>query len=256
MTEVESARGIEGRVVVVTGAARGLGREITLALASRGAKVVAADIEKPAETGAQLKQMGALYLALETDVGEEDRVAEMTAKTVAEFGRVDVLVNNAGISQLDYIATQDSDLEEWERVIRVNLTGAYLTAKHAGRHMIDQGGGNIINVASTAGLSGVPRAPAYCASKAGLIMLTKSLALEWAEYNVRVNAIAPHYLETELTTGLRSSTKVYNGLARQIPLKRFAKASEMIGAVLLLAGDDSSFMTGSVIVVDGGYLAK
>jgi 2-deoxy-D-gluconate 3-dehydrogenase len=122
--------------------------------------------------------------------------------------------------------------------------------------MIKTGGGNIVNIASTAGFVGVQRAPAYCASKAGVILLTKSLALEWAQHNIRVNAIAPHYLETELTKGLRDSHKVHEALLRQIPLKRFGKTRELIGAVLFLSSDTSSYVTGAVIPVDGGYLAQ
>jgi NAD(P)-dependent dehydrogenase (short-subunit alcohol dehydrogenase family) len=122
--------------------------------------------------------------------------------------------------------------------------------------MINNRGGSIVNIATTAGITGVPRAPAYCASKAGVILLTKSLALEWARYNIRVNAIAPHYLETPLTEGLRSSEKVYNGLCKQIPMKRFGKTSELIGTVLLLSSNASSYITGAVIPIDGGYLSQ
>jgi 2-deoxy-D-gluconate 3-dehydrogenase len=122
--------------------------------------------------------------------------------------------------------------------------------------MIKGGGGSIVNISTTAGITGVPRAPAYCASKAGVILLTKSLALEWARYNIRVNAIAPHYLETALSEGLRASEKAYSGLVKQIPLRRFGKTSEIVGAVLFLASGASSYMTGSVVVADGGYLAQ
>ena len=113
-----------------------------------------------------------------------------------------------------------------------------------------------MNIASTAGFVGIQRAPAYCASKAGVILLTKSLALEWAQHNIRVNAIAPHYLETELTKGLRDSEKVYSALTKQIPLKRFGKTRELLGAILFLASDTSSYVTGAVLPVDGGYLAQ
>jgi len=123
------------------------------------------------------------------------------------------------------------------------------------KHMIEQGGGNIINIASTAGINGVPRATAYCASKAGVILLTKSLALEWVKYKIRVNAIAPHYIETALTRGLRASEKIYDGLVRQIPMRRFAQPQELIGIVLLLSSSASSYITGAVIIVDGGFLA-
>ncbi len=241
---------------MISGAARGLGQAISLALAGQGAAVVLADLDEPQQTAGRLAEMKAEHLALVADVSIEDQVAALSQKALDRFGRVDILVNNAGVSQLDYIPTQDTDLAQWNQVLGVNLTGTFLMCKHIGPAMIASGGGSIINIASTAGLSGVPRAPAYCASKAGVIMLSKSLALEWADHHIRVNAIAPHYIETELTESLRASPKVFQGLARQVPLKRFAKTSEIIGAVLLLAGDDSSFMTGSVIVVDGGYLAK
>ena len=122
--------------------------------------------------------------------------------------------------------------------------------------MIGSGGGSIINISTTAGITGVIRAPAYCASKAGIILLTKSLALEWVRYNIRVNAIAPHYLETELTKGLRASEKVYDGLIRQIPMRRFAKPAEVVGTILLLCSPASSYITGTVIEVDGGFLAQ
>jgi NAD(P)-dependent dehydrogenase (short-subunit alcohol dehydrogenase family) len=118
------------------------------------------------------------------------------------------------------------------------------------------GGGSIVNIASTAGITGVPRAPAYCVSKSGVILLTKSLALEWARHDIRINAIAPHYLETDLTRGLRGSDRIHEALVRQIPLRRFGKPSEVIGAVLYLSSNASSFTTGAVIPVDGGYLAQ
>jgi NAD(P)-dependent dehydrogenase (short-subunit alcohol dehydrogenase family) len=122
--------------------------------------------------------------------------------------------------------------------------------------MIRDGGGSIVNIASTAGITGVPRAPAYCVSKSGVILLAKSLALEWARYHVRVNAIAPHYLETDLTKGLRASDQVHEALVKQIPLRRFGKTSEVVGAVVYLSSEASSFTTGAVIPVDGGYLAQ
>jgi len=169
---------------------------------------------------------------------------------------VDILVNNAGISQLSYTATEDLPIEEWDKIIAINLRGTFLCCKHVGKQMIGSGGGSIINISTTAGITGVPRAPAYSASKAGIILLTKSLALEWVRYNIRVNAIAPHYLETELTKGLRASDKVYEGLVKQIPMRRFAKPAEVVGTVLLLSSPASSYITGTVIVVDGGFLAQ
>jgi len=193
---------------------------------------------------------------MQSDVSDEASVRNMIDKAISAFGRVDILVNNAGITQTDFMPTEDTPVEAWDRVIQVNLRGTFLCSKHVGKSMIRSGGGSIINIASTAGVTGVPRAAAYCASKAGVILLTKSLALEWAKHNIRVNAIAPHYLETELTRELRTSEKVYEGLVRQIPMRRFGRTDEITGTVLLLASPASSYVTGSLFVIDGGYLAQ
>jgi len=193
---------------------------------------------------------------MQSDVSDEASVRNMIDKAISAFGRVDILVNNAGITQTDFMPTEDTPVEAWDRVIQVNLRGTFLCSKHVGKSMIRNGGGSIINIASTAGVTGVPRAAAYCASKAGVILLTKSLALEWAKHNIRVNAIAPHYLETELTRELRTSEKVYEGLVRQIPMRRFGRTDEITGTVLLLASPASSYVTGSLFVIDGGYLAQ
>jgi NAD(P)-dependent dehydrogenase (short-subunit alcohol dehydrogenase family) len=175
----------------------------------------------------------------------------------AEYRQVDVLVNNAGVSQLSYTATEELPVDEWDRIVEINLRGTFLCCKHIGKSMISYGGGgSIVNIASTAGITGVPRAPAYCVSKSGIILLTKSLALEWARHNIRVNSIAPHYLETDLTKGLRDSEKIHEAIVKQIPLRRFGKASEVVGAVLYLSSNASSYTTGTVIPVDGGYLAQ
>ena len=247
---------LEGKTALVTGAARGLGREIALALAESGADLVLSDIQDPKETAAAIQKTGARSLAVPADVAAEDQVKAMAAQATAEYGRVDILVNNAGVSQLSYTATEDLSKDEWDQIININLTGTFLCCKHVGKAMIEAGGGSIVNIATTAGITGVHRAPAYSASKAGVILLTKSLALEWAKYHIRVNAVAPHYLETPLTDRLRASEKVYAGIIKQIPLKRFGRPSEITGAVIYLASQASSYTTGSVLVVDGGYLAQ
>ncbi len=247
---------LEGNTALVTGAAQGLGREIALALAENGASLVLSDIRAPEATAAAVEKTGARCLPVEADITDEGQVKAMAAESISAYGRIDILINNAGASQLSYTATEDLSQNEWDLIIGTNLTGTFLACKHIGKAMIRNGGGSIINIASTAGVTGVPRAPAYCASKAGVILLTKSLALEWARYQIRVNAIAPHYLETPLTDELRASEKVYAGLLKQIPMGRFGQPSEMIGAVLLLAAQAGSYMTGTVIVADGGYLAQ
>jgi len=254
--EASKLFGLKGKTAVVTGAARGLGREIALALAQNGAALVLSDIEYPEDTAGAVQETGARWIAAKTDITAEDQVKRLAEKAESQYGMVDILINNAGVSQLSYTATQDLSKTEWDNIIGVNLTGTFLCCKHFGKGMIAGGGGSIINIATTAGITGVPRAPAYSASKAGVILLTKSLALEWARYHIRVNAVAPHYLETPLTEELRASEKVYAGLLKQIPMKRFAKPAEMIGAVLLLASQASSYTTGTVIVADGGYLAQ
>ena len=247
---------LEGKIALVTGSAQGLGREIAVGLARSGCSLVLADVTDTAETGKQVAGAGSRFISVKADVSDEAEVAQMVEKAVSEFKRVDILVNNAGISQLSFTATEDLPVEEWEKIIAVNLKGTFLCCKHVGKRMIQSGGGSIINISSTAGITGVVRAPAYCASKAGTILLTKSLSVEWARYQIRVNAVAPHYLETELTKGLRASEKVYDGLTRQIPLRRFAKPAEIVGTILLLASPASSYTTGSITVVDGGYLAQ
>jgi len=247
---------LKGKTALVTGAARGLGREIALALAENGAALVLSDIQYPEDTAAAVEGTGARWMAVQADISDEDQVKTLAERVASEYGQVDILVNNAGVSQLSYSASEDLSKTEWETIIRINLTGTFLACKHVGREMIAAGGGSIINIASTAGITGVPRAPAYSVSKAGVILLTKSLALEWARYHIRVNAVAPHYLETHLTEGLRASEKVYAGLVKQIPMRRFGKPSEMIGAVLYLASQASTYTTGTTIVADGGYLSQ
>jgi len=248
--------GLTGKIALVTGGAGGLGRAIALSLAAEGADLVVADLADPDRTAGEVRALGRRCLAVRADIADQDQVRSLFQRIGAEFKGLDILVNNAGISQLTYQPTVDMPVEEWDRLIRVNLRGPFLCCRRAGRMMIQGGGGSIVSISSTAGLTGVPRAPAYCASKAGLNLLTKSLALEWAADNIRVNAVAPHYLETEMSRALRDSEKVYQGLIRQIPLGRFGKTSEAVAAVLFLVSEAAAFITGEVLAVDGGYLAR
>ncbi len=247
---------LEGKTALITGSAQGLGREIALGLAQSGCSLVLADIVDPEVTASQIGEIGSRSISVKADISDEAEVENLVGRAISEYKKVDILVNNAGISQLSFTATEDLPVEEWDKIMAVNLRGTFLCCKHVGKRMIQSGGGSIINISSTAGATGVVRAPAYCASKAGAILLTKSLALEWARHHIRVNAIAPHYLETELTKGLRASDKVYQGLVKQIPMRRFAKPSEVVGAVLLLSSAASSYMTGTVVRIDGGFLAQ
>ncbi|MFH1112334.1 MAG: 3-oxoacyl-ACP reductase family protein [Pseudomonadota bacterium] len=247
---------LNGGKAIVTGSSKGLGREIAVCLAEQGVSLILADVVSSQETAALVEATGSRCIPIQVDVSDETAVRDMVKTAVSEFGNIDILINNAGITQSGAARTADAPVEEWDRVIRVNLRGTFLCSRYVGKEMITAGGGTIINIASTAGFTGVARAPAYSASKAGVIALTKSLALEWAKYNIRVNAVAPHYLDTEMTQGLKSHDKVYERIVGQIPLKRFAEPQEILGAVLLLASHASSYMTGSVVVVDGGFLAQ
>ena len=222
---------LNGKIALVTGSAKGLGKEIAIGLSHYGASLALADMEYPEKTAEEVGGTGSRCISIKADISNERDVKHLREKITSEFGRIDILINNAGETQLSYTPTEELP-------------------------MIETGGGNIVNIASTAGITGVPRAPAYCASKAGVILLTKSLALEWAQHKIRVNAVAPHYLETELTQGLRDSERVYEALTKQIPFKRFGKTSELVGAILWLASDAASYVTGAVIPVDGGYLAQ
>jgi NAD(P)-dependent dehydrogenase (short-subunit alcohol dehydrogenase family) len=246
----------EGKTALVTGSAQGLGQVIALGLAQFGASLILADVTYPDKTARQVEAMGANCMAVQTDISDELQVENLAANALSAYGKVDILINNAGVSQLSHTPTERLPVQEWDRIMNINLRGTFLCCQKIGKQMIDGGGGNIINIATTAGITGVPRAPAYCASKAGVILLTKSLALEWARYHIRVNAIAPHYLETELTDKLRQSASVFDALIKQIPLRRFGKTSEMVGAVLFLSSAASSYVTGTVLIVDGGYLAQ
>lgn len=247
---------LDGKIALVTGSARGLGKEIALSFAQNGCSLVLVDRIYPTETAKEIEKLGSPHISVQANVSDEAEIRNVVKEAISQFKKVDILVNNAGISQLSYTPTEDTPVEEWDEIMRVNLRGTFLCCKYVGKQMIADGGGSIINISTTAGINGVPRAPAYCASKAGIILLTKSLALEWAKHDIRVNAIAPHYLETGLTEGLRASPKVYSGLIKQIPMNRFGKPEEIIGTVLFLSSPASSYMTGAVIVVDGGFTAQ
>lgn len=246
---------LKGRAALVTGAASGLGFALSLALASAGARVALLDLSKPVATAPELAGFGPAPLILEGSVTDEEFVRQAAGEVEKAFGRLDILVNCAGVVQQGNVATEELSLSEWERVMGVNLTGTFLCCKHFGGLMIKGGGGSIINVSSTAGTRGIPRQGAYAASKAGVNLFTKSLAVEWAKHGVRVNAVAPHYLETPLTQAVREHDGISAALTAQIPLKRFGRPDEVSGAVLLLASDAGSYITGSLVEVNGGFLA-
>lgn len=238
------------KVAVVTGASRGIGKSIALALAAKGATVVAMDMDADATEAvvAELKASGAKALAVVGNVTSSVDVDRMISAAVEEFGRVDILVNNAGITR-DGLLMRMKD-EEWDAVLNVNLKGAFLCTRSAFKVMSKQRYGRIINIASVVGQMGNAGQANYCASKAGLIGLTKSNAREMAKRNVTVNAVAPGFIATAMTDALPE--KVREELAAQIPLERLGSADDIANAVVFLASEASGYITGHVLSVNGG----
>jgi NAD(P)-dependent dehydrogenase (short-subunit alcohol dehydrogenase family) len=249
---------LDGRTCLVTGAGRGLGRAMALGLAQAGGRLMLVDVnpEDLASVEAELQTAGSPAATAVVDVGDEGQVQACIAETLRRFGGLQVLVNNAGVTSRSPF--EDLLLEDWERVLRVNLTGTYLCCKHAARPMIAQGGGSIINIASMSGLVGNRGGDNshYCATKGGVIALTRSLAVEWARHGIRVNAVAPGYCVTPMTDRLKQRDPAfYQELIDRVPLGRFGTGQDLAGAVVYLASDAAVYVSGSVLVVDGGYTA-
>jgi len=243
---------LHGAVAVVTGAGRGLGREIALALSAAGAHVVLASRTQAQldEVVAEIAARGAQALAVATDVTDESAVDELIRAGVDRFGRLDIVVNNSGIVDTSPLLEQSA--AAWDRVISTNLRGTYLVTRAAGRHLTAQGSGKVINIASNFALMGVANHAAYSASKAAVIAFTKAMAVEWARHGVQVNAIAPGYFETDLNAAMRADDDMFSRVTRAIPARRMGTPAELGPWLLLLAGPASDFMTGEVIVIDGG----
>jgi NAD(P)-dependent dehydrogenase (short-subunit alcohol dehydrogenase family) len=254
---------LNGRVSIVTGSAGGIGRAIALALAEAGARVIVSDV-RSAEGEATVRAIqvaGGEAIFVACDVSNSDQVSHLVTASLEHFGRLDVLVNNAGISGGSSLA-HELELETWDRVMAVNLRGPFLCAKHAIPHLISSGGGVILNIASTYGLIGAPLAPAYCASKAGVVNLTRQLAVDYGPH-IRVNAICPGYVDTDMG-GFRASLPPEQSAAANArreanaalqPIGRQAQALEIARVAVFLASEESSFMTGSIVSVDGGCTA-
>ncbi|HRP98841.1 MAG TPA: glucose 1-dehydrogenase [Terrimesophilobacter sp.] len=247
---------LEGRVAIVTGAGRGLGRSMAWALADAGAAVAVAS-----RTEAELvsfvqecRAKGVDGLACVTDITEESSVQRMVDDTIARFGRVDILVNNSGIVASTPLIDQTAD--EWDRVIATNLRGVFLATRAVGPHMLAQRSGKVINIASNFALQGVANHAAYSSSKAAVIAFTRAMAMEWSPLNIQVNAIAPGYFATDLNIGLRENTEALAKVVRAIPAHRMGSPDELQPWLLLLASGASDFMTGEVIVIDGGQSVR
>jgi NAD(P)-dependent dehydrogenase (short-subunit alcohol dehydrogenase family) len=247
---------LKGRTVLVTGGSKGIGRELSRALASAGARVIVASRSDAdvRETVSDIQWSGGSAHPAPLDVTNAASISHAFDAVVREFGRLDVLVNCAGrVSVQD--AHQMTEIE-WDAVVDTNLKGAFLCCREAGKIMIAQGRGKIVNIASALGLTGLEGRSAYCASKGGLINLTRALAVEWAPYTINVNAIAPTTTLTGQTAHQYPASGAIEKKLQEIPLGRFGTPEDLVGAVIYLAGPASDFVTGHVLVVDGGYTAR
>ena len=245
----------DASVAVVTGAAQGIGRRVAEVLADCGYALALADLNEPTEVLHAVHEKGAAAIALAGDVSSELYVADLTDRVLGELGRVDVLVNNAGISLL--APAERTTAEQWRRVLEVNLTGPFLLAQSFGRAMLAAGGGSIVNIASIAGLQAVSDRAAYNASKHGLIGLTRTLAAEWGGRGVRVNAVCPGWVKTEMDEADQASGGYIDAdITARVPMGRFATPDDIAAAVAFLVDPAmSGFINGAALPVDGGWTA-
>jgi len=243
------------KVAVVTGAAQGIGRRVAETLAGRGFDVVLTDLQPSTATAAAVRNLHRDVLDVPADVSDEAQVEALAAAVTGRFGRVDVLVNNAGISSIG--PAEDVTTTEWRRVLDVNLTGPFLTSRAFGRTMLAAGHGSIVNIASIAGLRAVADRAAYNTSKHGLIGLTRTLAAEWGGRGVRVNAVCPGWVKTEMDEADQAAAHYTDDdIVGQVPLARFAAPGDVAAAVAFLADDEASaFVNGVALPVDGGWSA-
>jgi len=249
---------LSGKVAIVTGGRRGIGRGIALSLAQAGADVVVSDIslEDCQKVVGEVEGLGRRGLAIKCDVTQKSEVDEMVKKTIEEFGKVDILVNNAGI--VEFKPFLELTEEDWDKVLAVNLKGYFLCAQAAAREMVKKKWGRIINIASIASGQvgiGYPQIAHYCASKGGIVALTEALALELSPLGINVNAIGPGVIETEMTKGMLSDEKTKQEILARLPKGRVGQPKDIGTAVVFLASDEADYVTGATLFVDGGWLA-
>lgn len=244
---------LTGRVALVTGSARGIGKAICLKLAELGANIVVNDVgneELAQELVEQIKKMGSEAVFIKANVAKLDKANSLIESIIEKFGKIDILVNNAGITRDNLLVRMKE--EEWDAVLTVNLKGTFNCSQAVSKYMMKQRSGNIINIASVVGITGNPGQANYSASKAGVIGLTKTIAREMASRGVRANAVAPGFIETEMTQKLPEDTR--SAINKQIPLGRFGQPEDVANLVAFLASDESGYITGQVIQIDGGMV--
>ncbi|MCL2852788.1 MAG: SDR family oxidoreductase [Defluviitaleaceae bacterium] len=247
---------LHGKTAIVTGGNKGLGGGITEGLAMAGAKVaIIASSDSVFSAAEDFRAKGYDVTGYKSDLSHEDSIKETFDNIVSEFGgRLDILVNNAGIVRR--VVAEDSTLKDWDDVINLNLRTVFIMSQLAGRIMIRQGRGKIINTASMTSWFGSVKIPSYAASKGGVAQLTKALANEWASKGVNVNAFAPGYMATEMTASIANDTDNLNVINNRIPAKRWGKPEDLRGLIIFLASEASDYVNGAVIPIDGGYLAR
>ncbi len=251
-----SVLSLEGKVAVVVGGTSGIGHALSLGLADAGADVVASArrMEQVESTAAEIEAKGKRSLRVPSDVADRASLQNLLDQTVSQLGKVDILVNCAG--KIKRAPTLDFDEAEWTSIIDTNLTGTLRACQIFGRHMLDRGYGRIVNIASLNTFVALSQVAAYAASKAAVASLTRSLAVEWSQKGVMVNAIAPGVFRTALNSDLLDNTPRGKELLMRTPMGRFGSTEEVVGAAVYLASDAASFVTGQVLVVDGGFLAS
>ncbi len=254
---------LEGKSALITGAGSGIGRATAIRFAAEGAKITASDISEisAVETVAAIREAGGEATAVSGDVSNDTDAKAMVGEAVDAYGRLDVLVNSAGVSARNALSEDASHEALWDKVMDVNLKGTYLVSWHAVPEMEDAGGGSIINLASIMALVGYPVGMGggfnpYNASKGGVLQFTRNLAIDLARNNIRVNCICPGYVETNMTRVLTENVDSYEALKQRHPMGRLGHPDDIANAALFLASDESAFVTGAPLIVDGGYTAQ